>query len=73
MITLEEIYELYKNLENREMGDSYICDFKGKRVKTDVSYAIDGIIFFIKEIEHKIKEKGDVKNENNVLWITGIS
>ena len=59
MITLEEIYELYKNLENREMGDNYICDFKGKRVKTDVSYAIDGIIFFIKEIEHKIKEKGE--------------
>ena len=64
MITLEEIYELYKDLENREMGETYIYDYKGKRIITDVGYAFDGIIFFIKEIEHKIKEKGYDKNEN---------
>ena len=64
MITLKEIYELYKDLENREMGETYIYDYKGKRIITDVGYAFDGIIFFIKEIEHKIKEKGYDKNEN---------
>ena len=65
MITLEEIYELYKDLENREMGETYIYDCKGKKIITDVGYAFDGIKFFIKEIEHKIEVKGDVKNENN--------
>ena len=64
MITLEEIYELYKDLENREMGETYIYDYKGEKIITDVGYAFDGIKFFIKEIEHKIEAKGDVKNES---------
>ena len=64
MITLEEIYELYKEVENREMGETYIYDYKGKEIITDVGNPFDGIHFFIKAIEHKIEAQGDVQHAN---------
>ena len=60
-MTNNEIIELIENLceelEEREAEDSYVYDYKGKRITTDTAYAFEGIYWFIDELKHKLKEK----------------
>lgn len=56
-ITLEEIKELYDEMNNREYGDSYFTKYDGTIISTDTGCAFGGIEFFIEELEHKLKNK----------------
>lgn len=51
------IDDTYEEICERKSGDSYIYDYNGKLITTDIGYAFDGIDFFIKELKHKIKDK----------------
>lgn len=56
-ITLEEIKELYDELNNRECGDSYFTKYDGTIISLDTGYAFEGIDLFIEELEHKLEAK----------------
>lgn len=56
-ITLEEIKELYDELNNRECGESYFTKYDGTRITLDTGYAFEGINLFIEELEHKLEVK----------------
>lgn len=56
-ITIEEIKNLYEELDNRECGDSYFIKHDGTRIVIDTGYAFEGIKLFIEELEHKLELK----------------
>ena len=56
-ITLEEIKELYEELNNRECGDSYFTKYDGTKISLDTGYAFEGIELFMEELEHKLEVK----------------
>ena len=56
-ITLEEIKELYDEMNSRECGDSYFTKYDGTIISTDTGFAFGGIEFFIEELEHKLENK----------------
>lgn len=58
-MSIEEINNIIDNLYNeiidRDIEESYLIDYKGNEYTTDVGYALDGIEFFIKELKQKLK------------------
>ncbi len=53
-ITLEEIINLYNELQKRECGDSYFTKWDGTLITIDTGYAFEGIELFIEELKHKL-------------------
>lgn len=55
-ITLEEIINLYNELQERECGDSYFTKWDGTRISIDTGYAFEGIELFMEELKHKLEK-----------------
>lgn len=63
IITLQQVKELYAELDSRECRDSYFTKWDGTKVSIDTGYAFGGIELFIEELEHRLKELEKPKNK----------
>ena len=71
------IDDLYKELDNRPMGESWITDYKNEDISLDTGYAFEGIRFFIEELKHKLKltecnYNEEKENRNYILDIDSL-